>query len=184
MYQVKTFSLNFLNEATRSLLLFPERACKHALSLSQMHTPSLPPSLSLSVSLTRLPSLHLRLCLSFFRPQSRRTSIRATNTRNSHSHQDNKPYVSVYLCVCICMQGHRNPLKFCRIDVEGLFGLQQVSSLSYCLSFFLPPSVYTRISHAQTNHLSLILVLLRALSLSKSFSETSLLMFIMSKIRG
>jgi len=45
--------------------------------------------------------------------------------------------VRVCVCPCVCVQGHRNPLTFCRSNVEGLFGMQQVSSLWVCLLLLL-----------------------------------------------
>jgi len=79
--------------------------------------------------------------------------------------------------VFVCVQGHRNPLKISKYNVEGLFGYKQVSSLSHALAIpslscslsVFPPlparavnlSSYknTPIAHARTRQPSLILPL-------------------------
>ena len=116
-------------------------ACTHERSLSHTLAHTLPPSLPLPRTLffsctcnLCVPSLSLYLSVSSL-SKSWYTYARCNlpaDACDAHSHRHNMPYVCVSY-VCVCMQGHQNPLKISRFNLEGLLGLQQVSSLSRAL---------------------------------------------------
>jgi len=111
-----------------SLSLLRSRMPAHAPPLTNTVSPS--PTLSLALFFSCVPAISSSLCLSLSRFQIHDTRTNAyKRSRCTLAPIQRAMCVRVCVCPCVCMQGHRNPLTFFRSDVEGLFGVQQVSCL-------------------------------------------------------